>query len=207
MLEQNNMNRDAEWEEMRQQLTLLQEKLEKQAVINENQIKRAISTNLGSIHRRDILSIVVCAFAVLYVGAQCHLMGFALWFQIFTFVLLSACLIGSFMLRFRGNRCQDMASANLVDTAKQLQRYKRNNYLWIRYALPIALIWVVCYLREFILMTGMEDTSYIVGLITAAIVGGVIGGCIGYFGLMRPAMRKADEVLAQIKEIEGNNIF
>ena len=57
-----------ELEEMKQQICLLKEKLEKQTIINDNMIRQAMQQKVSRMHKDAIIMIIVATIGIPYVG-------------------------------------------------------------------------------------------------------------------------------------------
>ena len=195
-MEKNEM----EFSEMKQQLRMLQERLEKQVSINETQMRNAISEKMTGLQRHDMRLLWVCAVITIwlplmvYYGQHC-----SLGFTIFTFVFLLANTIWQYYLKFNG---RDRLKNNLVETAEYLVQYKKNLRTAQMVGIPLALVWAGLYVRD-LSMCGYvqdpEDMKYIVG---GCAFGAVIGFMIGYRRFYLPSVHAADKILAQIGELK-----
>lgn len=191
---------DMELEDLKLQFQLLQKKLDKQTEISDNQLKRAFRSNIDGIRRKDIQSMVLCVFAFIFVTGVCYAEGYPVWFQIITALGMGVCMVGSYLVRYKGNRNGALSKESLLDTYQHLQRYKKDTINWMKYGIPTAIVWGILYTYCSLQTMGITDTTHMLAFSLVLFTGGVIGGCIGYFGFTRPAMKHTNEALQQIQE-------
>ena len=75
---ENNTLLSHELEEMRSQISLLKEKLDKQTIVNEEHIRRSMKTKMSDINRIVSITIVLGVFALLYCTYFFYTMDFSL---------------------------------------------------------------------------------------------------------------------------------
>ncbi|MCF0199375.1 MAG: hypothetical protein HUK02_08645 [Bacteroidaceae bacterium] len=193
-------NRDIQLEEMRAQLNLLREKLDAQTEINDRQLRKALRTGTDSIQLRDNIGVVAAFVAALFVTATVYFNSYPMAFVVATGVFLALNVVMCLFLRLGKVR---IAADNMVDTGRQLVRYRRNNQCSLAIGMICVIAWSCWYLYETAMRFGIENPKEIVGLAACVCFGGCIGFCIGYFGQYRPNMKKAQALLDQIEEVTG----
>lgn len=196
------MNQDNnEIYELKQQLTALNAKLDKQAEINDKAIRRAINAGADKMHSLGIKSVLLCVIAFVFVEAIVILQGVSIPFAIATAAFMGANALTAVFFKLR---LMDIdPGQDMVTTANQMLRYKKFNRSSVMIELPIAIVWACWYCFEMVRILGLNDTKSMLPLFIGMAVGGVIGGLCGYYGLYRPSMREADGIIRQIKELEA----
>ena len=195
---ENNTLLSHELEEMRSQISILKEKLEKQNIINEQHLQRSMKSKMSSINRTIAGTIAAGTFALPYCTWFFYSQDLSMLFIVATAVMLTVCL-GLTILQQIRLRKLDFSGRNLVETAEQLSKVKKHYSEWHRIALPMVIIWLGWLMYEMINKMGNEP--YIIGFCCGAAAGGIIGGIIG-FRINRKVIRKTGEILEQIEELQ-----
>ena len=186
-----------ELEEMRSQINILKQQLEKQNIINDTHIRNSMKSKANDLHKTIRGTVGGGIFALIYCPIYFHLMGCSLPFVIVTTIVLAVCLA----LTIRQNVVlgrMDFSQGNLVETAEALGSVRKHYIRWTRLAAPAIIIpWYAWCMYEFI---RLDNPGGIV-LLVCATVGGIIGGMIG-FSINRKVVRQANEILAQIEELQ-----
>lgn len=197
-----------ELEDMKQQLKALQAEIDRQTTLREEDFKKLMNSRTNSFKNREFASIILVAIVafgmppVLYY-CQHH----SIWFCLFTFLFFLFGL-GWEIKIWKQFHLSNMMELDLLTTAKNMQQYRKLNRIWLnQIGLPFVFVWASWYLYELIgQMELPEDGStkwIIIGTFAACIiVGGIIGGLIGYFTFYKPQMKLAQEMIEQIEELE-----
>ncbi len=187
-----------ELEEMRSQIGILKEKLEKQNIVNERHIRRSMKSNMSSINKTVTVTIFLGIFALVYCTWFFWQQGCSLAFVISTGIMLAVCLGLTIVQRVNLGRT-DFSKGNLVETAQNLSKIKAHYQDWHKIAIPMIVIWFGWMIYEMTGILGFEGPMAI-GFFCGATVGGIIGGVLG-FRINRKIVRKTGEILEQIEEL------
>ena len=187
-----------ELEEMRSQIGILKEKLEKQNIVNEQHIRRSMKSKMSSINRTIAGTIIAGAFALPYCTWFFWSQDLSKLFIVATAIMLTVCL-GLTILQQVRLKNLDFSDSNLVETAEELSKVKKHYSEWHWVAIPMIIIWLGWLMYEMISKLGNEP--YIIGFCCGAAVGAIIGGIIG-FRINRKVIRKTGEILEQIEELQ-----
>lgn len=188
-----------ELEEMRSQIGILKEKLEKQNIVNERHIRNSMKSNMSSINKTVTVTIFLGIFALVYCTWFFWQQGCSLAFVISTGIMLAVCLGLTIVQRVNLGRT-DFSKGNLVETAQNLSKIKAHYQDWHKIAIPMIVIWFGWMIYEMIGILGLESPMAI-GFCCGAAVGGIIGGILG-FRINRKIVRKTGEILEQIEELQ-----
>lgn len=188
-----------ELEEMRSQIGILKEKLEKQNIVNERHIRNSMKSNMSSINKTVTVTIFVGVFAFVYCTWFFWQQGCSLAFVISTGIMLAVCLGLTIVQRVNLGRT-DFSKGNLVETAQNLSKIKTHYQDWHKIAIPMIVIWFGWMIYEMTGILGFEGPMAI-GFFCGATVGVIIGGIIG-FRINRKIVRKTSEILEQIEELQ-----
>lgn len=196
---ENNTLISHELEEMRAQLGMLKDKLEKQTIINETHIRNSMKSKMSDINKTVTGTIIAGVFALCYCTWFFYWQDFSLAFVIATFVMLAVCLGITIAQRVILGK-MDFSQGNLVETAEKLSKIKKHYQDWYKIAIPMIIVWFGWMIYEMLSIHGMESPMAI-GFCCGALIGGVIGGIIG-MRINRKVARKATEILVQIEELQ-----
>lgn len=195
---ENNTLISHELEEMRAQLGMLKDKLEKQTIINETHIRNSMKSKMSDINKTVTGTIIAGVFALCYCTWFFYWQDFSLAFVIATFLMLAVCLGITIAQRVILGK-MDFSQGNLVETAEKLSKIKKHYQDWYKIAIPMIIVWFGWMIYEMLSIHGMESPMAI-GFCCGALIGGIIGGIIG-MRINRKVARKATEILDQIAEL------
>lgn len=196
---ENNTLISHELEEMRVQLGMLKDKLEKQTIINETHIRNSMKSKMSDINKTVTGTIIAGVFALCYSTWFFYWQDFSLAFVIATFVMLAVCLGITIAQRVILGK-MDFSQGNLVETAEKLSKIKKHYQDWYKIAIPMIIVWFGWMMYEMISIHGLESPMAI-GFCCGAIIGGILGGIIG-MRINRKVAHKATEILDQIAELQ-----
>lgn len=197
---ENNTLLSHELEQMRSQIGMLKEKLEQQTIVNEMHIRNSMKSKISDLNRTVLGTIFVGIFAVIFAPMTFYIQGCSLLFVIGTAVMLAVCLGLTIAQKINLSRMTDLSQSNLVETAEKLNKTRTHYKEWYRIAIPMILVWVGWMIYEMVNTIGIESPTAI-GFYCGAGVGLIIGGIIGSH-INRKVVRQANEILAQIEELQ-----
>lgn len=194
---ENNTLFSHELEEMRMQINLLKEQLDKQTIVNDRHIRHSMkvkATDLSRIIRRTIFGGI---FAVLYCPMIFIRMDFSPAFVIVTTVMLAACFAIT-VYQYRCVKKVDFSQGNLVEIAESVGKLRKHYAQWTKIAAPLIIIpWFGWLMYESYNINGQTGVVFSIG----AAIGVFVGGFIGY-NINRKVINKADEILSQLEELQ-----
>ena len=188
-----------ELQELKEQLSALNAKLDKQAEINDKMIGKALDSSVNKMKNLVSKQMWLCFVALILVSAIVILQGVSTPLIIATIVFLAVNAYIAVILNIKEKSIS--GTGDMVNTMKAVLDYKKLNRNSTLILLPVAILWVVWYVYEVGKVLGYKGGREYIILIVACAIGGIIGGCCGYFSLYRPSMRQADEIIAQINEL------
>ena len=196
---ENNTLISHELEQMRSQIGILKEKLEKQTIVNELHIRKSMNSKMSDINKTVTITIFLGVFALVYCTWFFYSQGCSHAFVICTAVMLAFCLVLTIVQRIVLGSI-DLSRGNLVETATTLSKTKTHYQNWHKIAIPMLVIWFGWMLYEMTGILGLESPMAI-GFFCGAAAGGIIGGILG-FRINRKIAGKAAEILDQIEELQ-----
>ena len=197
---ENNTLLSHELEQMRSQIGMLKQKLEQQAIVNDTHIRNSMKSKISDLNRTVRGTIFVGIFAVIFAPVTFYIQGCSLVFVIATAVMLAVCLGLTIVQKINLGKMMDLSQDNLVETAKKLGKVRTHYKEWYRIAIPMLLVWIGWMVYEMVNAIGVESTTAI-GFYCGAGVGLIIGGIVGA-RINRKVVRQANEILAQIEELQ-----
>ena len=189
-----------ELEEMRSQVAILKQKLDKQTIISDSHIRNSMKSKRADMTRTIAGTIVAGAFALPYCIFIFYKFGFSWFFIAATGIMLAVCL-GLTIKQQVTLKNLDFTQGNLVDVAETLNKVKTHYHEWIKVALPMILIWAGWLAYEG--LVHMEPSPMQIGFLSGAGVGIILGGIFGY-RINRKIVAKSTEILNQIKELQAS---
>ena len=202
----NTENNLSSLDEMKQQLQILQKRLDSQVEINDKQLRRAIHSGMSNMLRREFLGLIMCLILTPLFPLYIHEIGQPLWTVIVSLVFMLLCdllQIVEYSYMYRTSR---MMSHSLVETQQRLLKYKRLEIFNLTYIAPVMVIGFMGTFFYSIYTNGLfgETMTSFIPVIIGGVVGGIIGGTIGIMAFVRPQFRKIDEVTQSIADLENN---
>lgn len=202
----NTENNLSSLDEMKQQLQILQKRLDSQVEINDKQLRRAIHSGMSNMQRREFLGLIMCLILTPLFPLYIHEIGQPLWTVIVSLVFILLCdliQIVEYSYMYRTSR---MMSHSLVETQQRLLKYKRLEIFYLTYIAPVMVIGFMGTFFYSIYTNGLfgETMTSFIPVIIGGVVGGIIGGTIGIMAFVRPQFRKIDEVTQSIADLENN---
>lgn len=195
---ENNTFISQELEDMRAQIAILKDKLDKQTIVNDTHIRNSMKSKRSEMTRTIGITIFAGVLAIPYcIGVFCY-MGLSPVFIAATGLMLAVCvwLTIKQQLTLKG---LDFSQGKLLEVAEKLNKVKVHYHEWIKIALPMLVIWFSWLMYEVITHCGIEEPMTM-GFCVGAAIGGVVGGIVGY-RTNRKIVRKSTEILEQIDEI------
>ena len=197
---ENNTLLSHELEQMRSQIGMLKQKLEQQAIVNDTHIRNSMKSKISDLNRTILGTIFAGIFAVIFAPVTFYVQGCSLIFVIATAIMLAVCLGLTIVQKINLGSMMELSQDNLVETARKLSKVRTHYKEWYRIAIPMILVWVGWMIYEMVNTIGIESPTAI-GFYCGAGVGLLIGGIIG-FRINRKVVRQANEILAQIEELQ-----
>lgn len=197
---ENNTIISHELEQMRSQIGMLKQKLEQQTIVNDRHIRNSMKSNISDLNWTIRGTIIGGAFAVVFAPMTFHNQGCSPIFVIATAVMLAVCLYLTVVQKINLGKMMDFTQDNLVETAKKINKLRKHYKEWYKIAIPMLLVWTGWMIYEMVKAIGTESPTAI-GFYCGAGIGLIIGGIVGTY-INRKVVRKANEILSQIEELQ-----
>lgn len=188
-----------ELEEMRSQISILKDKLEKQTIVNTEHIRRSVKGKMSELNRTVTATIFLGLFAAIYCPWIFYKQGCSNAFTLGTAIMLAVCLLLTVIERIQLGRL-DFSQGNIVENARRLSKIKTHYKEWYKIAIPMIVIWLAWLIYEMSGILGWEGPIAI-GFYCGAGIGVIIGAFAGA-RINRKIIGKATEILNQIEDLQ-----
>ena len=204
------MENNNDFEEMRQQISLLKGKLGEQKIVNDTIIRRVVQEKVDTIHKVG-WSVVVFGLLeiplVLWVFRV--LCGFSWLFCIITAFYVLATIIFQVSMNMSLQR-QINSSDNLLTVGQQLVNLKRRNVKQLYFALPFSVLWTGLLIWEaYKNQTFPLDFNTFVYIVIFGVVVGLVVGLTTFFkryNAMKDALSQIEMFLPKKSQIWQNKV-
>lgn len=190
-----------ELEEMRMQINVLKNKLEKQNIVNDKHIRNSFKTKISDMNRTVTITVIGGVFALIYSTWFFHIKGLSLAFTIATGIMLAVCVMLTLIQKIQLSRI-DISGGNLVETARDISKIRTHYKDWYKTAIPMIIIWFGWMTYE--ILTRFEMTPMTIGFLSGAATGVILGGFIGG-RINKKIINRTEELLGYIEELQKEN--
>ncbi len=191
-----------EFEEMRQQLGILKNKLDNQTLINDKLIRQSMLNKMSFMKKYTWVSSLMLPYTYYVYYKVRDMFYISWWFYGFTviFLTLSVC----FDAYINHVNKKDFLNGDLIAVSLQMQRMKKIRKKSLLYGLPLITIWVSWLFIELYNVSsaanGGANTSLLYGTMVGSGIGVVIGVAIGISIYLR-MQRINSDIIQQIDEL------
>jgi hypothetical protein len=187
-----------ELEEMRKEMESLKSVLKNQQIVNENNVRRAMSTTMD----KEKKSVWVCVIIAIVATPICFFFfpkyGIPFWFSVVTVLFFAIAVIAS-IVSTRRLSSVSLITGNLLDVATKVTEYKRFGNTWLKFSIPFVTAWLAAYI--YYGSTGMPtDTRY--GFWVGCAIGLTFGIVFG-IRYLNDSRRRLNDILQQIEELKS----
>ena len=188
-----------ELQELRKQLTLLNNKLEKQEIVNDKLIRNSLKNKISNINRTGI---VLCALVVIATPIiafnYAHYLNFSLALNIFTCAFMAIALIYTIWSHWGLNN--DLLNGDLITASSQILRTRRLYKRWSYFSYPWLVVWL-CW-NGWEVYSKIDNREMLLGIIVGGIIGLIIGGIYG-MRQRNKIYRNIDAMLQDIADLKS----
>ena len=190
-------NNDFEFENMRQQMTTLKNKLNQQEIINDRLIRHSMRNEVNTINRHyNIIMILGILMVPYFYWVFIKLSGFSMAFWIGSSIFMLIC-VGATFYNSRKISDPDMMSHSLVEARQKVASAKKFDADWQKFGIPAVILWFGWFMYECYQIQGGDiDNPFFWG----GCVGGIIGAIAGYKYHFK-TQRQYQDIIDQIEDI------
>ena len=191
------MNENFDFENMRQQMTMLKNKLNEQQIVNDRLMRRSMKKEVNVINRRYIFTCFLCLAMIPYgYWAFVKLNGSSIGVWVTMCILMLITLVYTVYIG-RHLHNSNLYDRDLVDAYKKVAQAKRLDSEWLKFGIPAAILWFGYFLYDqYIKLAGEHFLFFMVTMIVC----GTIGGLIGY-KIHRRNQNNYQEIIDQIEDL------
>ena len=185
--------------EMKEQLSLLIKKLDKETIVNERMIRRSRKEKADRLNRRLIVEILVCLIMIpFFICVLPNLSKVSMPFCIFSAGFFALGVLYDFYMYLRF-RPQKFIEGNMIEVRRDTLNFKKQTLRWTYcIGIPFLVVYIVWFVYEKMQYYQGEILKIV---LVSALIGFLIGGAIG-INIFLKTLRATDEILMQIEELE-----
>ena len=188
-----------ELQQMKEQLAILTQKLDKETIVNERLMRQAMKSKASWLRRKAIIESAITLIMIPYfIWVMPGLFGLSVEFCAFTCFFLVLALGYNYYIhtRFRPDK---FAHGNLLEARQDTLMLKKFYANWLKFiGIPFIVIFLSWFVHDITKAIHGEELQ---GALYGMAVGVVIGGIIEIYRY-RKTQRTADEILEQIEEMQ-----
>ena len=187
------------FDEMREQFTLLRHKLDQQDIINDSLLRETMRSRMGAINRTKYKSYICAALClVLYPVLLVYWGVFSNAFVIVTCIMMLFCMYATYYVHKPVDR-MDLMTEDLATVARVMAKFRRQYNQWLYYVTPALLVpWLSWAVYEYAWKFAPEGVSHWL-LAIPLLICAAIGALVGYHWHCK-AVNAADNIIRQIEE-------
>lgn len=191
-----------EFEEMRQQLDILKNKLDNQTLINDKLIRQSMLNKMSFMKKYTWVSFLVLLFIYYGYNEVRIMFNMSWWFYGFTVLVMTFCVCFDAYINHVNKK--EFLNGDLIATSLQMQRMKKLRKRSLLYGIFFMTIWVSWFVIELYngsgAANGGENTSMFYGILVGGGVGLIAGVAIGIWLYLR-MQRINSDIISQIDEL------
>ena len=188
-----------ELQQMKEQLAILTQKLDKETIVNERLMRQAMKDKASWLRRRFIIKGIANLILLPYfIWLAPGVLGLSVGFCIFVslFILLALGCDYYINTRFRPEK---FVYGNLLEARQDTLMLKKFYANWLKFiGIPFIVVFFTWFIYDIAQVIHGEELK---GALGGMVIGTVIGSIIGIYRY-RKTQRTADEILAQIEEMQ-----
>lgn len=195
---ENNENQFSELEEMRAQVSLLRQKLDKESIVTDKLLRETMKRKAHTINANAWVSVAASVFVIFWALLFLPLQGFSWWFIGATILMMLVC--DFFTWKYHRNVNNKTMSGDLVTVAKVMRKLKQDYQNWIKYGIAMLVVWFIWLSVEYCVI--LNDWRIALLTIAMLLVGLSIGAFIG-LRMHKSVINNAKDIIQQIEEEEA----
>lgn len=188
-----------ELQQMKEQLAILTQKLDKETIVNERLMRSAIKNKASWLRRKAIIESVITLIMIPYfIWVMPGLCGISVEFCAFVCFFLVLALGYNYYIHahFRPDK---FAHGNLLEARQDTLMLKKFYANWLKFiGIPFLVVFFTWFIHDITQVIHGEELQ---GVLGGMAIGVVIGAIIGIYRYMK-TQRTADEILEQIEEMQ-----
>ncbi|MBR1556705.1 MAG: hypothetical protein IJ647_02920 [Prevotella sp.] len=193
-----NPNPVNEVDELRQQLAVFKERLDKQEIINERMIRSTMNARLSVFTKGSVITDAIGLLFMPIILIALHAIGVPWYIGAFVLLMVIIELIYNIVAHRRLQRLFTDGN-DLLTVRRGLLRFKRTERLWMLIAVPLLIVWLLVFYWQQGLFTNELTGARASGIVTSAIGGSI--ALIVCFGFYAWEMRRVNRSIREIDDL------
>ena len=189
-------NNDFDFENMRQQMTTLKSKLNKQEIVNDRLIRRSMKQEANKISRRYNIIMAVCILMIPYTYVVFTMkLGLSLAFWIGTSIFMLICGGATYYNSLNVTNA-NMMSKNLIEVGQKMARAKKFDANWLFFGIPAVIVWLAWLVWELYQLDADTARYSLYGVVCGAILGSIVG-----IKIHTRTLKQYQDIIDQIEDL------
>lgn len=186
--------------EMKEQMALLKQKLEKETIVHEQLMRKAMRVKAYSLRTKAILeSILALTVIPVFTWVMHSLFHFSIALCLFFGIVVTCAQIYSYYIHHHF-RPKDFINNSVIEAKKETLRLKTYYANWLKYiSIPFDITFLTWFIYEAIQLSQANNTSTIIFSISFVVI--FITVFILAMGQYFKIQRTADEIIGHIEEL------
>jgi glucan phosphoethanolaminetransferase (alkaline phosphatase superfamily) len=186
--------------EMKEQMALLKQKLEKETIVHEQLMRKVMKVKADSLRTKAILeSILALTVIPVFTWAMHSLFHFSIALCLFFGIVVACSQIYSYYIHHHF-RPKDFINNSVIEAKKETLRLKTYYANWLKYiSIPFDITFLTWFIYEAIQLSQANNTSTIIFSISFVVI--FITMFILAMGQYFKIQRTADEIIGHIEEL------
>ena len=203
IMETNNNSNFNELEQLREQMTVFKNRLNKQQIINEQLLRNTMRGKLSWINNVIWFEIIIVPIMLIIMASFHASEGLSWWLFAFLAIGLIADVVGDVII----NRIpkSELLSNDLVATSQRLIKMKKQRTSWFIAGMIFMSIWLAWFIIEIVMKldygcTLPHHNIVIAIMVISIVVGALIGGLIAWL-IFRKMQKTNNQIIEQINQV------
>lgn len=189
---------DMNFDEMRNQIAILKNKIDNESIISDKLMRNVLKTKAGAFRRNQRIKMICGAYTILSAPYIFHsMLGLPWAFVIATGIFIAICIACTLYI-YTPVADSNMMNGDLLEVARKMETFKKHQMTWNIIGFPLAFAWFG-YLIYNLYHTTSIDPELIKAMIYGSSAGLFIGLCLA-FKMIYKANKAANEIIEQIEE-------
>lgn len=190
--EQINMD---ELQDLKEQLSLLKSKLDKEAIVNDKLMREVTRQKVRRLNRNVWQEGLACLFVITFGNFSFYKMGLSWWFIGATTAMMIGCFLGT-LIPHQRIRMEEIMNGNLLTVAHEVKHLKMIYNEWLKFGIPMVILWFGWFAYE--VYTAMGEWKLAMAMIVGGFVGGISGGLVGW-KMHKKLIQEMDDIINDIE--------
>lgn len=191
-------NQIIELDDMRRQIGILRQKLEKQEIVSDRLLRQTMCTSVRDIDKTKRMELVACALCFVLFPLEVYVGILTLPFALVSLGMIAFCLIGTIYIHRPVDRI-NLMTEDLATVASVMSRFRKQYRFWLHYITPTLMIpWASWACYDYCWQRAPVGTNPL-WFCLPAIIGVMIGAVIGY-RYHRKAVNAAKSIIEQLED-------